>query len=230
MPIQDRMPKPPIQNPGESPMLAGGPQAPQNPPTAAPQQAGGMAGPGMQAAPEGDVSTPGGIPPSEQEQLAYDNVVVEGVEKLDAKAGEALAMINAYPGDKAEAAGQFAARIAISIDEEKGGAVPDDVVIPAAAEIGEQLADRLDAAGMQVDDAFVQRGAGYMMKALADYYGVDEAEIQEFMASIPQDQLQGYHDQEAQYYAGVEGPGAAPPQQAAPAPAPPQGAGPMGAV
>ena len=201
MAIEDRLPPPPLSRQGPGPDLGG-----MSPRSAAPASPAPMAAPPSPMAPPApagpeDVSTPGGVAPTEQEQHAYDNVVVMGVEKLDAKPEAALNSVLSAPGDKARAAGRLVAGVAFSIDEESGGAVPDDVVIPAAAEIGEQFADRLSSAGVEVDNAFLQRGTFYLMEQLGQYYGTDHPEIRKFLESVPQDRLQSYHDQEAAFFA-----------------------------
>ena len=124
----------------------------------------------------------------------------------------------------------------IALDEAQGGAIPESVVIPAAAEIGEHLADRLKDAGMEVDNAFLQRGTVYMMQNLSEYYGVDEDQMREFASSFTPESMQAYHDEEASFFKGHGLPEGEPQQQGAmqggmtagaPAPAP-QGLGSMG--
>ena len=207
MAITDQMPMP---QGAAAPMPGGAPAAGAAPMPGGPDDTG--------------VSTDGGAPPDQNEQNAYDNVVVEAVERIDKQAPQIIKMIQGAQGDKAEEAGKIVAMLMIKMDEEAGGDIPDDVVIPAAAEVGEQLAERLQAAGMPVDNAFLQRGAMRMMADLGEHYGVDPEDVEDLMGSVPPEQAQGYHDEMASFYSPEDFAAPASPDGAMPAPAPAQGA------
>ena len=177
-----------------SPQLSEGAPAP----TAGP--AGGGLAAISQPAEEGDVSTPGGEPPTPELQAAYETVVVEAVENLDRRAESAMRAVMSEEGDKAEAAGRLSASLAFAVDESKGGRVPDKAVIAASAEIGEQLAERLKLAGLPIDNAFLQRSTDYMMVALGDMYGVTQEELEQLMASVPENQREAFRSQQMSFF------------------------------
>ena len=145
-------------------------------------------------------STDGGIQPTDEEQAIYDQVVTQGVARMDQDPKRVLDAIRAVPGDPAKAGGTYVATMMIGMEEQSGGKIPDDIVVPAAAEIGEQLAERLKDAGMPVDNAFLQRAAVTMMQQLADYYGVDESDLMQFIQSVPPNQIPSYVKEEQAFF------------------------------
>ena len=205
MAITDKMPTPPISGDKLKPAM----------------------GPGSQAAAGGEdagYSVDGGEPVSDQEQKSYDSVVMQGVQLLDRNAEASMEMIRTAPGDKAEAAGKYVAGLMIQMDEAAGGAIPDEVVIPAAAEVAEQFAERLQIAGVPVDNAFLQRGAATMMADLGEYYGATDEELAEFLGSVPMEQIQRAGQEFGGFFGQQGGMGQQPPAQQQPMGPPAQAA------
>ena len=188
MAIVDKMPPAPISGQGGSPMMQGSGAEPM------PQQDN-----------EG-MSSDQGEPVSPQMQETYDKVVMQAVQDIDKNAKNIFNHLSNSPTDAAQEAGKFVAGMMIQMDESQGGAIPDEVIIPAAAEVGEQLAERLQAAGMDVDNSFIQRGTVSMMNTLGDHYGADEGELAEFLGSMPADKVMQYGKDEAAHFKGHESP------------------------
>ena len=181
-------------------------------PAPGPPPAGGMAGAAGMPAPGGE----GGAPISEQEQNAYDGVVVEGTQRIDKQSRNIVKAMEAAP-DKAQAVGELVANLVVKMDDEKQGAIPDTVVVPAAAEILEHAVDGLQEAGVPgVDDKFLQRATTEMVRDLMEGYGTDQAEVDEFLGGMAPEQLDQARREGDSWFAGQspipeEQAGAAPP-------------------
>lgn len=128
-----------------------------------------------------------------EEQDAHDRVVLAAIKVIhedDEMHAKILQMLKDGADQPASILGQTASIIIQQLDEQSGGKIPEEVIIPAAEEVLTMLAELGSAAGViQVDQDIVDLATGEMVKSLGEAYGVSEEDIQEFLASTSQDDI-----------------------------------------
>lgn len=157
---------------------------------------------------------------SEEEQASYDKVVTAAQSLIyDEKNTEGVQQMLANSQDPGEALGSAAAHIVTMLDEQSGGKIPEEVIIPAATEIMDMLVEFGEATGAlpPLDEAAQTRAMNQMIGALAEEYEVDAAGVEEVMRGMGQDELQQMGQQAGAAYQGMEQP------QEEQQPMPPQG-------
>lgn len=155
--------------------------------------------------------------PTPEEQAAYERVVMAGLKAIyDQKThGAIVNMLKS--GDPPDALAQAAETIVLELDRQSGGKIPEVVILPAAAEILGELAQLAGTANIfQPDERTLAVATQKMVVSLCEQYGVEAAEIQELLQSIPKEQIEQYVQQQSGY---AQQGGGAPP--AGPAPAQP---------
>lgn len=159
----------------------------------------------------GDNGTMGGdIPGSEQatgeEQASYEKVVMAGLKVLfeDEKSSSAIiAQLKAGADNPAQAIASATTMLMTALDEQSGGQIPEAVILPAAGELLENVAQLANDAGVfPVDQNVVGQAAQLMITSLSEQYGVDPAEVEEMLGSLDEGQL-GQIQQEQSQYGGV---------------------------
>lgn len=133
----------------------------------------------------------------------YERVVTAGASLIHSEETRD-GILNLLQGGAANPEGAVvdAARLIIlQLDEKSGKTIPAPVVIPAAIEIMEELANLGVQAGIwEFDNAMVQRAGVELMKRLADDYDISEEEIQAFMEEQDPEVIQQSAQQMASYY------------------------------
>lgn len=130
---------------------------------------------------------------TEEEQDAYARVVLAGSEILFAE--ETNAKIMQMLKDGADTPEVTIARVAQllmqQVDDASGGQVPETVILPAVAEYVEQIGELANASGtFAVDEAMLNRAAQEAVMMVGEDYGVEQPDLEEFMASIPEADMQ----------------------------------------
>lgn len=185
---------------------------------------------GPEPASDGATTGTGGEAPTEEEQTAYTQVVLAATEVIyDEKThGAIMQMLQQQAEQPAQALGQAASMILVELDQQANGTIPEEVLLPSLTEIVEQLGQVADAAGVfPVDEALLNQGLAVAVEEVAVQYDVEEEDIREFMASIPEEEIQAARAQAEQYGLHQMGGGGPAPGGPAAAPAGP-GAPPAG--
>jgi hypothetical protein len=151
-----------------------------------------------------------------EEQQAYDQVVMAGAKMLyDEKTHQSI--MELLQGAKNTPARAIASAVMLVIQKLKDASkdsIPAPVVLPAAAEIAQLVAELAQKAGFfKVSDAVMQSAGQIFIPQVAELYGVNEEELQALSAKYSDEQKQQMSDQQLQ--AGKEG-GAPVPPEAAP--------------
>lgn len=180
-----------------------------------------------QPVPEGERESVGpGDPLSEEEQLAYDKVIIAAGEILfgDGSHEQIMKMLQNGAQNPEQALSKLAVTMVTQLDEASGGTIPEEIILLPVAEIIEQAAELATAAGLfQADEAMMNRAAQMALVELGAMYGVEEAEIREMLESFSEEDRNALAAEQRKY-AGM------PEEQAAPAGAPAPQQAPAGAV
>lgn len=134
------------------------------------------------AAPEDD-----GEPATPQEQNAYEKVVLAGMKVLYGKESSAqfVAMLKAGADDPAKALADATSMLIVQLDKKANGAIPEDVILPAAAELLGLTAELAEKARLfTVDEAVKAKAAQQLLLSLGNEYGVEPAELQALIADV----------------------------------------------
>tara|TARA_R110002096_G_C14661910_1_gene728359 strand:+ start:44281 stop:44895 length:615 start_codon:yes stop_codon:yes gene_type:complete len=163
-----------------------------------------------------------------EEQDAYEKVVLAGDKIIfgDTKAREAVVkQLKVSAREPAKALADATALLVIQLDEQAGKSVPEAVILPAAIELLEHMAELADSLQLfQMDDAVVNRAGQIMVGNLGEAYGMQPEDMQAMVDSVPPEVAKQIVDEQSNY-ANKQPPGqeAQSPSQA-PEQAPPQGA------
>lgn len=112
-------------------------------------------------------------------KIIYDNATHAGV----------IAMLKS--GSPADALAHAASTIITQIDSKSGGKVPAEVILPAASEVLAELAQLAAVSKtFQPDEQIVVEAMQKMVFSLAQHYGVDQAQAQQFLQSMPKDEIE----------------------------------------
>ena len=95
---------------------------------------------------------------------------------------------NLSQGNPAENAGDLAARLVIQADEANNNEMPDDVVIPAALQVLEEVIGFMEEKGLgTIGEGEEQVAANSMMQVLMNAYGVEAADVEALAAEHDND-------------------------------------------
>jgi len=138
--------------------------------------------------PDGRESTLGSEQSTAEEQDHYERVVLAGDEIIfgDGKAREAVVKQLKLNADQpAQGLADATSMLVVNIDEQSGNQVPETVILPAATELLEHMADLAESLKMfAIDDAVVNRAGQIMIQNLGDAYGATPEDIQAMMDSV----------------------------------------------
>jgi hypothetical protein len=177
---------PPSGGEQQPPPMSGPPAQPGQP---APPD-GGQIPAQPQQAPQGDP----GAAPTEQEQQAYEQVVIAAGkiiyedQQSHAKIMQALQQGAQNP---TETLAMLTVSIMKSLDEQSGNKIPQEVIAEASGEILTQLAELANSAGVfQVDEKMLQQAAQMMLAQLADAYGESPEAIAQFIGKFKPEEVE----------------------------------------
>jgi hypothetical protein len=162
-------------------------------------------------APAAGAEMPGQDQATPEEQEQYERVVLAASEVLynEKTSGPILQMLQEGADDPAQAIGQVAVMVLAQLDDKSNGTIPEMVIVPAAAEIVELVAELGQAQGLfQVDEAILNRAGQVMMIGVGEQYGIDPQEIQALMESMDPaevEQMRAQQDAYANAGAPVDG-------------------------
>lgn len=140
--------------------------------------------------------------PEKEEQSAYERVVLAGMKIIyrDKVADQIVTALRSVKADPARALASVAQTIILQIDKASKGTLPETVIIPAAAEILEHIAELVNTAGaVKVDDALLSRAGQHLLLGLAQEYGVEPEEVQALLDSVPPEKAKEYVTQQQAY-------------------------------
>ena len=127
-------------------------------------------------------------------QDVYDNVVLAGMKVLfdNKKTNEGIVeRLTADKANPAKALSDTAAMLMIQLDQQAGGSIPEEVILPAAIELLEQTSELADSLGLfLIDDAVLNRAGQLMVTNLAEQYGTTPEEVHELMGTMNEQELQ----------------------------------------
>jgi len=137
------------------------------------------------------------------EQDAYNRVVMAGMKMIfeNEKSQQAIAQMLKSPGvAAAEKLSNAAFTVLTQLDEQSGGQIPEDVILPASGEILEHISELADSIkAFPVDPAVMNHAGQLLVVRLGEEYGADQADIQEFMQSIDPQTLQAVGAEQDNY-------------------------------
>ena len=148
-----------------------------------------------------DSDTIGGesIPDAEvaghQEQNDKDSVVLAGYTMLfenETTSKQAVKFLRDRSDTPAQAISDYTHQLVNMIDDRAGGGIPEGVILPAAAELVENVSElALAANAFPVDNAVMNRAMQLLVEPLAKDYGATPEQVQEFMGSVDETTQQG---------------------------------------
>jgi len=151
------------------------------------------------AAPAGDIGDtiggeiPGSVPATEAEQDSHDKVVLAGYTALfenEKSSNEAVRFLKERADNPAKAIADYTFILITGLDDKAGNNIPEEVILPAAAELVENVGE-LSASvnAFPVDEAVLNYAMELLLPPLAQEYGATEADVQEFMSGIDADTM-----------------------------------------
>lgn len=198
----------------------------------------GQPDPAAAAPPQQGQTGPAGMSGAEAgEQDAYDKVVLAGIQVMntDPIHEQIMGMVaDESSGEPAKRLARAASTVVSKLDEDSKGTLPEIVILPAAAEILEHVAEFANSSGaLKVDENMMGKAGQFLLTDMADVYGISDADIQEVMAGVTPEMAEEVVKQQSAYDssgsdAASAGPAAAPAAtptatpSAPPAPAAPQ--------
>jgi hypothetical protein len=151
----------------------------------------------------GDV--PGAEQATEDEQQWYERVIMAGQQILfaDEKAKAAVAQqLQAVPDDPARGIASVVRTVIGQLDSQTGGAIPETVILPAAAALTEEVAELADAIPTlpPIDEPTLSRAGHLVVMGLAEDYGVEPQEVEQILNQYPEGQRQQIAQSQSRYY------------------------------
>ena len=146
---------------------------------------------------------PGSEQATEKEQADKDNVVMAGMTMLfenEETSDQAVEMLKARADNPAQAIADYTMFLMDELDKQSGGTIPEEVILPAAGELLEnvsQLAN--DADVFPVDQAVMSLAMQLLMEPLATAFGGDPAELVEIMQGIDSQTMQQIGEEQELY-------------------------------
>lgn len=140
----------------------------------------------------------GGLTPnvSPQEQEAYNTAVANAQTILysDATRDSLMKIMSANQDNPAEALSDGVSYVITAMDQKLGGKVPEDVILPAAMEVLEALAEMVEVSGMieNLTPQDVERaGVLATQKLIDDYGGIEEQDAQGILEGFDKNDMGG---------------------------------------
>ena len=131
---------------------------------------------------------------SPEEQDFYESIVLAGDEIIFGSEEARKSLVDKMKVDAQEPAKALAdatALLVIKLDEQTGGNIPEAVVLPAATELLEHMAELADSLGLfPMDDAVANRAGQIMVGNLAEAYGMQPEDMQAMVESVPPEAAQ----------------------------------------
>lgn len=142
-----------------------------------------------QPQPEGGTDMPANVTPAEQ--AAYEKVVLAGLRVIYDEATHDKIMAFLDAADPATSLGRLAATILIELDRRADNQIPETVILPAAMELMDALAELANVSGkFEVTEVVAENATHVMVTMLAEHYGVDQNQAAQFLQdNVPPDQL-----------------------------------------
>jgi len=164
-------------------------------PQAQPQQM------GEQLQPEQDGQ---GEPADAQTQDAYDRTITAFMMMIDAAQEEIVQSLQDAGENAAQVIASTTIDLLAQLDEKSGGKVPSEILIEAATEGMELVAEMGEVAGFyQFDEAMQVRTMQSMVSIAIERGIIDKAEIEDLIANTPPEEIQGIVSQQQQFAGGV---------------------------
>ena len=154
-------------------------------------QAEGQQGP----PPPGTTEEPGysgQTPATDEEQAAYERVVLAGVDALskDPTHGRILKILKSGSDNPPKAIADATVMIVLGLDQASGNTLPEKIIMGAAAGIAEKVAELAAAAGMPVDQTVLDKTSMFLIDGIAKAYGTSAEQVQQLMGQYPDDQIE----------------------------------------
>ena len=134
----------------------------------------------------------GGDQPTQQEQDHYDRVVLASMKILysDQTHQGVMNMLKSG-GQPDEAIANTVSMILLELDKKSGGKIPQEVILPAAAELVQLAAELGDKAGVfKTDERTMALAMQRTIAKVGEKYGIDPADVQALLSSIPKEEVQ----------------------------------------
>ncbi len=138
---------------------------------------------------------------TEAEQVNYEKIVLAASEILyDEKSSRGVTKMLKAGDDPARSIANVTVMIMTQLDEKSGGTIPEEVILPAATEVVELVAELGVAQKIfEVDEAMVNRAAQLMVVSMADEYNVEMEDIQGMMAGVDPTKFEPMRKQQDAY-------------------------------
>ena len=143
-------------------------------------------------APQEQAADQGMNAPTPEDQEAYERTVLAGIKVLsDPKTNPKIMKMLKSEGEPAKILASATTAIVTQLDEQSGGTVPEIVIMPAAGEILEQVAEFANESGvMKVDKMTQDKAAQLLVMELADTYEIDPEELQGLSEGMGEEEIQ----------------------------------------
>lgn len=135
-------------------------------------------------------------------QEDYDKVVMAASEVMFGQGkNQVLQMMGNMKDQPDQAIADTASLLIMQIDEKMGGAMAEDVMIAAAAEVAEELGALAVASNLfPVDQKTLQRAAHKMYATLGAEYDIDPNQVKDLIAEMSEEDLDGLVEGEKALY------------------------------
>jgi len=158
--------------------------------------------------------TEGSVQATAAEQKNYEKVILAATKAIYDESTHDGIMQMLQGGEPAESLAKVTTTIMLELDRKSGGKIPEDVILPASAEVLELVAELAQESGtFPVDEAVTGKAMQMVVMELAEQYGINPEELNDVVNSISKEELGPMVQQQA----GFAGQG----QQAQPAQAQP---------
>lgn len=159
------------------------------------------------AAPEQEAPAQGGEGSvTEAEQQEYEQVVLAATEVLhdDQTNPGIMNMLKAQQDDPAAAMSDVVTTVMLQLDEQSGGQIPEDVILPASEEVLVMVAELAHAAKLFTPD---QRSLNLAMQQtitkLGEHYGISPEDVQELIDQMDPEEVKKMVAEQQSYSAGA---------------------------
>ena len=146
------------------------------------------------AAPSDREMTQGTEQSTPEEQDFYERIVLAGDKIIfgDEKARSAIVKkLKVDAKEPAKALADATSLLIIQLDEQTGSTIPEAVVLPAATELLEHMAELADSLGLfPIDDAVANHAGQIMVGNLSEAYGMTPEDMQAMVDSVPPEAAQ----------------------------------------
>lgn len=125
-----------------------------------------------------------------EEQELYDNLVAGAINMMSDKKANAgmIQTLKAGSAKPSESLAKVALMTVMAVHERTGSKVPNDVLMPAAAEILEHVADFAQESGaLKIDKKILDDASVYLMRALMEFLKFTPEEIKALQDESPDD-------------------------------------------